>query len=1176
MKIVNNDTAVAIQSPEIVYGSRVVIDWDNDGNSGDASTDNVSKKLSGVSFSQALDSILPESVRVVEGSAVAQLDVTLGAGHVFHRAATVQLYTGSVVVTGSGSTLPNSRSIRVPAPAGVQPGELVLLFIGTCGMNYLERIPVSIPQWETLAWIVADGFSTSYTEGWFLTRRAVAGDPSMYTFDINQNEVFVAVAMRVGNAYIAGIQQIGAQPSTVTSNSKPNAIQIQNPAVEVTIPGSMIISGFISDSNFATGTVGSPMDGDIELADTKTTNSTNTNVMMLVTYQENAPVGTYRKRATIHAPNGVNTNWTFESGISGWATASPTIGTVTWSSAQSWQGDYSLRLVPDGVSSTARASSDELPAVAGTSYNFSAWVLTSATATLNTRIEWFNAAHASLSSNLGVAAVVPPNVWTRIAVAPVAPANTAFMRIAVVVDGTPPSTLNVYVDAALVISQASSVVANNAYSGLSVVIAPMPEGDETQHAGLMFSDFYKLSPYWGKVKTGRRITWGVDILTASGISTVPMFTGLTLSNGAASRPRETTLVALDNRETMRNPARPQITTRPLVAEFPLPMSGETWQCWPGLETTHLVSRLFHYAMEYTPKTRPEHVGPYSGAGYFPSPTLRSGTMLWVPCHGSLHPFAGVIKFAFQEDALGQRARVQFTDGPYVGATVPTPYLGSTQAKYDISNAFTGMWSGATGQMAGRIEFMARLSETDSYVTVRTDDANNNVTADLEVYTSSTNVMLYLNREGTTRTVTGPVIPVDKEWHAYGVHFDSVAGQAIFAIDNVETVVAFAAFANLTLFTPYQFAYVTSGGTAQFAEIFMDGGIAANPIWNDYIIATDPWITEGFVPTAFIDKSGYQIDAAPKIDPLTDTWQLLSEMAASDYSAIYFDEKGYPHWRTAQSDVSVAGQTLQRTVTTRNALKDLGYNLSLQQVANEITVPYVIIEFFLDKTIFELSNVVALPPYSNVTIPFTTPGLSLPYGATVFEGSFNTAADGSGTVVSGAIISAIVSYDYDTGYVRMSNTLGYTVYMVDATGTPDMYVTGSWYQESTTSGDSYVISSDLDSQKKYRTQPMSVSLSSWRQSEESAYALSERLLSELSKPRALLKNVRIIADPRLQIGDLVKIQDPDGIGMDNTFRLTGYDITDNGGSLIQSIYARESTVVATWDVNYWDDGSVWGE
>src|SRR5690349_17038309 len=165
------------------------------------------KRMASVTLSQSLDSTLPEQVRVVPGAAVAQLDVEIDKGNIVRYGVNAGYRTISTATSNS------TQTISVPAPSGLQEGDVVLVAI----FDPLNTNPLGVPYytnvtWSQLSWR-GDGVPGTRVEGMLLMRRAVGtstanptGEPSQYTFTFgSETSLFVAAAVRVGDAGNMGI-----------------------------------------------------------------------------------------------------------------------------------------------------------------------------------------------------------------------------------------------------------------------------------------------------------------------------------------------------------------------------------------------------------------------------------------------------------------------------------------------------------------------------------------------------------------------------------------------------------------------------------------------------------------------------------------------------------------------------------------------------------------------------------------------------------------------------------------------------------------------------------------------------------------------------------------------------------------------------------------------------------
>lgn len=712
----------------------------------------------------------------------------------------------------------------------------------------------------------------------------------------------------------------------------------------------------------------------------------------------------------------------------------------------------------------------------------------------------------------------------------------------------------------------------------AATLAPLLPGDEAQHAAWTFSELNQDSAYAGKLRTGRRTQWKVGIYSESGLEYVPVFTGYTIDGGAHSRQRSARLSALDNRETMREP--PFLPL--IVAESPVAGFSTGLPNWPGLESTWVISYLFAWSFEaaLSAATFPEQRGPRNGAGYFASPPMRTNnsTGLWAPCHGSLAPFLGQSEHAYTQNSAGTRTRCTFAVGPYVAGTAPAPVNGFVDAAWFTNSGGGGAampWSADTGQIAGRIEFFTRLSPSVTGGTVTLGFVESILTPTAKFfYADITSAGVFRARlafdGGISRTIVGPSVPTDGLWHFYGVHVDSRTGVATFRIDSTSTDVAFSTWANSTP-PNAQFcdALMTLTNGAQIAEILMSGGMRPpnqSTGSNAFLAASAAW-ANAFTPTAFISKSENILDVMPVLTDHTDVWSVVSAVAEAEFAAVYWDADGYPHFRTARVSVTPAGQVIQQSITARASLEDLSYSSGIAQVANYITVNYSPVTFVVGGVVWQANGQLKIPAGATVEITVQLSGNVLNLsGSGTFVG--NTQPDGTGSPY----------FTFNTT-LTLGASPNIIVIQVSNVGTTDFWLTSG--QAIATyvvplDTPSPVLSQNLTSIRRYRVQPLDVATSIWRQRIDAAGMIAQQLQSDLRTPHPVLDNVPVHGDPTREFGDLVTVQDANGLGVSDQFRITGIRNNTADGGFTQELVLRHAhSTVARWNVNYWDDGSVWG-
>lgn len=695
-------------------------------------------------------------------------------------------------------------------------------------------------------------------------------------------------------------------------------------------------------------------------------------------------------------------------------------------------------------------------------------------------------------------------------------------------------------------------------------LAPKQAGNELQHAAWTFSELNELSPYYGKERYGRNVRWRVGYATSEGIQYVNYFTGQSFDTGGSSSRRGAELTSLDNRETMRNTALAVLGA--LVAEFPS-ISDEPRLS--GLEATFIISKLFAYSKRGNIGS-PYESGPANGNGYFASYNITRATNIHIPAHGSVDPFLGFAHTSYSQNLAGQRSRVRFRAGPFVASTEPAPVGGFTKVSCTIDT--TDFWNTTNSQSAGRVFFMGRRVTSTSQFAVNIIADTSVVEALVQITSTGVFRLILNNTHPLTRTITGPTVS-DTNWHFLGVHWDSTTGNATFRVDGVATNVAFATWSNTAIVDDgFTDVNILSYDGMQWAELQLQRGTVQT--YPEIVLASDPWVYDTFTPTAFIDRSILLLDALPLIDETTDIWTVCSEIANAEYAAFYFDDDGYPHYRTGQSDASIVGQTIQKELTARTNIENLAYRQSIRQVANTVGVEYTPFILHSNEVVWTPSGALILPQLSTITIRVVTNGQVLSVGIGTF-GDANTNSDGSGPNVAGAYTVNVASQNNSIITITITSFYPSTLWLVDTSGNPSVSVTATWYAP-VAENVPPIVMRDTASIRRYRIQPLSITNSVWRQSYEVASSLCTKLTVDLAIPAPVLTDVPIVGDPCLEFGDLTSVQDVNGLGIRGQYRITGIrtDVSEKP-SLSQDLTLRSAGTIAQWNESNWGDGTTWG-
>lgn len=719
--------------------------------------------------------------------------------------------------------------------------------------------------------------------------------------------------------------------------------------------------------------------------------------------------------------------------------------------------------------------------------------------------------------------------------------------------------------------------------GFIVVLGPKLAGDEAQHAAWMMSELNTSSPYAGKLRIRRPVRWDLYFITADGFERVPLFTGFSTTASANSRSRTATIKALDNRENLRGTKQGDN----IIAESPLSLDTSSGLPFmPGLEATWVVSKLlvfaFYRAQTSSTFTFENQIPLKNGMGYFASPLANKFSFLWAPFHGSVHPLTGQVLNAYVRDASLIDRRFEFAVGPFVAATKPVSVGTSQNALWQgFGEGYpSSTWSSTNGQLGGRIQHWVKRGTSGGYCWISVTDIQPGLGATYTVQSRIANDGVWTFRVtqvgGITRTIVGPSVPADDLWHFVGVHYDSVNGSVTFRLDNANTVVAMATWANATpaiFFSDCVTMFMGDG--AAIAELQVAGSYDPSSAAKVGILIGDTWANENFTPTAFIDKSDLVLDSLPFIDDNEDAFSILSAIADAEIAAFFFDADGYPHYRTSRSDVSTTGQTVQGQFTSRKALQDVNYESGVQQIANIVSVGYTPFLPVIDQQAFSASGIIQIGPGAEYHLTITLPGPNIFFLVPTVTYTVNSAADGGGQNFT-ALVDYSVTYGPYRIILTLFNNAGVNVWLVDGSGQPALTVNASWMAPQSESV-SPVTYTDVDSIRKYGEQALpTISGSPWLQREESAASMSLKLLSDLADARPVITNLPIKGDPTIEFGDLRTVVDTFGLGINGVYRVTGKNQSHSPAEgFTQELVVRQAATVAYWDTNFWNDGTVWG-
>lgn len=351
---------------------------------------------------------------------------------------------------------------------------------------------------------------------------------------------------------------------------------------------------------------------------------------------------------------------------------------------------------------------------------------------------------------------------------------------------------------------------------------------------------------------------------------------------------------------------------------------------------------------------------------------------------------------------------------------------------------------------------------------------------------------------------------------------------------------------------------------------------------------------GFTPTAILDASLNFLTAISDIAGL-DPWQVIQQLAEAELAIAGFDELGIFRFTNRLSLAS----TPTRTITSLTSLQTYQVETGLSLVTNHVTANINTIVRSGWEVVWSGvgTNVTSgglyfIPPNSTDTI---LAALTIPSIVCTLTGVIPIAGVSATHVKSGYVADSTIA---GTGggisnlsmavqqlspslvKITITNPNPFNVYFVALTGYPNpgssygVTLAGEALVSGTAASNGGIISTSTvaDSQwppieeggadpRKYAIKALPDN--PWRQDAASVQALTDHVLSDLYRPRPIIRNLSIVADPRLQLGDRVTIVDSETNQLSDDMFIIGIRTTSGNGAWDQSITCRAVANAGDW-------------
>lgn len=339
--------------------------------------------------------------------------------------------------------------------------------------------------------------------------------------------------------------------------------------------------------------------------------------------------------------------------------------------------------------------------------------------------------------------------------------------------------------------------------------------------------------------------------------------------------------------------------------------------------------------------------------------------------------------------------------------------------------------------------------------------------------------------------------------------------------------------------------------------------------------------ETFTSSAELNRGANELDHIPDVRG-EGSWELLQAVAESEYALVGFDEHGDGYYRPRGYGADPTA--VAKTITADRALLDLGYSVNVDTIRNTIGivaqtgylgVPVAVVD---SKDPLEYQAPVGVWEFPVTLLPLaigptaqTVPAVTAAQwqAAEYVWGFVAVRASDLTTEVTTGIQVDYVHVTGRTGVVVVRNYSEHPVrfQLPGANGQAALRIAGFEVEPETPQAESIRSVGSVD---LYGERSLPLPADPWRQRIEPLRETAGGLLAQLANPLPVVEGVAVIGDPRLQLTDTVRLEDPRGVG---GFR--AYVVKADGELSRSSGYREQLAVkpVAPPGLGIWDDAEL---
>ena len=294
------------------------------------------------------------------------------------------------------------------------------------------------------------------------------------------------------------------------------------------------------------------------------------------------------------------------------------------------------------------------------------------------------------------------------------------------------------------------------------------------------------------------------------------------------------------------------------------------------------------------------------------------------------------------------------------------------------------------------------------------------------------------------------------------------------------------------------------------------------------------------------------------------WDLLKQVATDTMSYVWFDEDGVLRFRPydfVTPDGTPPEPDLE--VAAERSISDIDVVEEIDSVANRIEIGWTLAHQTSSQhsEVYEYSSTFSIAAGASVELAVDLQGR--PWGLRapmLFGGATAPGQASAGSLIkfvtaAGQLAPVESELVYSSGHpvFRFHNRGTATATAALTPGGAPSFRPA--HQVADTPQTQPIGRQNLASIARYGVQALEVGASPWVQNGTWADQLSLRLVAWTAWPVPLTGQVAILPDPRIQIGDAVRIVDAEGVRIDGIYRVLGYTVSGSGAAVTMSLDVR---------------------